>query len=322
MRRREFAILVAGAAVVSPLRGHSQPAESLKRIGLLRVGPLPKEWSESFRQRLRDHGLVEGQNCSIELGLAEHAAQIPEVLDRLVQRKVDVIVASGVPSVLPAKERAGTIPVVFVFSGDPVAMGLAASLVRPGGTLTGITFVDSAITAKRFQLLKELVPGLSNAALVLRTNGPENARYIEEAQRAQRDLGLQVQFLTVRNADDLARTLGTAEDTRALAVVADAQFTAERARIAELALQHRLPTMFTHRPMVEAGGLMSYGPDYEAVYRSAADQVHKILRGDNPADIPVEQPAKFEHVINLRTAKALGLTVPPTLLMSATEVID
>jgi putative ABC transport system substrate-binding protein len=176
MRRRELTILLAGAAIAGPRRGHTQLADGLKQIGLLRVGPLPKEWSESFRQRLQDHGLVEGQNYSIELGLAEHAAQVPELLDRLVRRKVDVIVASGVPSVLPAKEGAGTIPVVFIFSGDPVAMGLAASLARPGGNLTGVTIMDSAVTAKRFQLLKDLLPGLAKAALVLRTQGPENTR--------------------------------------------------------------------------------------------------------------------------------------------------
>ena len=322
MRRRDLTILLAGAALAWPLRARTQPEARFKRVGLLRVGPLPKEWSESFRQRLHDHGLVEGQDYAMEPGLAEHAAQIPEMLDRLVHLNVDVIVASGVPSVLPARDGAGTIPVVFVFSGDPVAMGLAASLARPGGNLTGITFMDSAITAKRFQLLKELLPGLSKAALVLRTEGPENSRYIEEAQHAKRELGLEVPVLIVRDVDDLARALGTAGDLRALAVVADAQFTAERTRIAELALQYRLPTMFTHRPMAEAGGLMSYGPDYDAVYRHAADQVHKILQGANPADIPVEQPAKFEHVINLRTAKALGLTISPTLLMSATELIE
>jgi putative ABC transport system substrate-binding protein len=322
MRRRELAILVAGAAVAWPLRGHTQPAGRLKQIGLLRVGPLPKEWSESFGQRLHDHDLVEGQDYSIELGLAEHAAQIPEALDRLVRRKVDVIVASGVPSVLPARDGAGAIPVVFIFSGDPVAIGLAASLARPGGNLTGVTIMDSAVTAKRFQLLKDLLPGLADAALVLRTQGPENTRYIEEARHAEWDLGLRVQVLIVRDVDDLARTLGTAQDLRALAIVGDAQFTIARARIAELALEHRLPTIFTHRAMVEAGGLMSYGPDYEELYRQAADQVRKILQGAKPADIPVEQPTKFEQIINLKTAKALGLTISPILLVNATQVIE
>ena len=321
MKRRDFLALLGGATGWA-LGAEAPQADTIKRVGLLRVGPAPKEWIESFRQGLRDHGLVEGQGYSVELGLADRAAQIPEVLAQLVRRKVDVIVASGVPSVLPARDGAGTIPVVFIFSGDPVAMRLAASLARPGGNLTGVTVMDSAVTAKRFQLLKELLPGLSVAALVLRTQGPENTRYIEEARRAERDLGLQVQVLTVRDADDLARALDTAKNVRAMVVVGDAQFTTARARIAELALKHRLPTMFTHGAMVEAGGLMSYGPDYRELYRQAADHVHKILQGAKPGDIPIEQPTRFEQVINVRTAKALGLTIPSILLMNATHVIE
>src|SRR5262245_6179381 len=313
MKRRDFLALLDGATGWA-LGAEAPQAGTIKRVGLLRVGPAPKEWIESFRQGLRDHGLVEGQGYSV--------AQIPEVLAQLVRRKVDVIVASGVPSVLPARDGAGTIPVVFIFSGDPVAMRLAASLARPGGNLTGVTVMDSAVTAKRFQLLKELLPGLSVAALVLRTQGPENTRYIEEARRAERDLGLQVPVLTVRDADALARALDTAKNVRALVVVGDAQFTTARARIAELALNHRLPTMFTHGAMVEAGGLMSYGPDYRELYRQAADHVHKILQGAKPGDIPIEQPTRFEQVINVRTAKALGLTIPSILLMNATHVID
>src|SRR5256886_5177663 len=154
MRRRQFITLVAGTALVSPFLAHAQQAGTIKRVGLLRVGPTPKEWIAGFRQGLRDHGLVEGQGYSIDFGVADHAAQIPAALAQLVRHKVDVIVASGGPSGLPARDGAGTIPVVFIFSGDPVAMGLAASLARPGGNLTGVTVMDSAVTAKRFQLLK------------------------------------------------------------------------------------------------------------------------------------------------------------------------
>jgi len=182
--------------------------------------------------------------------------------------------------------------------------------------------MDSAATAKRFQLLKELVPSLSRAALVLRAGGPENARYSEEAQRAERELKLHVHVVTVSDAGELPRTLDVERDLRALLVVADAQFTAARARIAELALKHRLPTMFTHRAMVEAGGLMSYGPVYEDLYRQAADHVHKVLQGARPGDIPIEQPAKYEQVVSLKTAKALGLTIPPSLLLRADQVIE
>lgn len=322
MRRREFAILLAGAAVAWPLRAQAQGAAPIKHIGFLRVGPPPKEWIESFREGLRDHGLIEGKNCVMEMGLAASTAEIPPVVVQLVERKVDVIVASGVPSVLPAKDGAGTIPVVFIFSGDPVAMGLAASLARPGGNLTGLTVMDSPVTEKRFQLLQELAPGLPNAALVLRTGGPENVRYIEEARRAEGQLGLHLEILTVRDADDLARALETAPNVRALVVVGDAQFTAQRTRIAELALKHRLPTIFTHPVMVEAGGLMSYGPDYAELYRRAAGHVHQILQGTKPGDIPIEQPVKFEEVINSKTAKALGLAIPQIILTSATEIIE
>jgi putative ABC transport system substrate-binding protein len=321
MKRREFIRLVAGASLACPGLSHAQQTGALKRIGLLRVGPLPKEWGAGLRQGLREHGLVEGQQYSIELGVVEHAAEIPEVLAQLVRRKVDVIVASGVPSVLPARDGAGTIPVVFIFSGDPVAIGLAASLAKPGGNLTGVTVMDSAVTAKRFQLLKELVPGLSKAALVLRTRGPENDRYIEETRRAERDLGFQVQILTLQDADELPRALDSARDVRALAIVADAQFTVARARIAQLAVKRRLPTIFTHRAMVEAGGLISYGPVYEELYRQAADHVQKILQGARPGDLPIEQPAKYEQVINLKTAKALGLTIPASIQLRADHVI-
>ena len=322
MRRRDFTILLGSATAIGPLPVRAQRAGTMKLVGFLRVGPTPEAWMEGFLHGLRDHGLVEGQNYVLELGIAEHAARIPEVLAQLVRRNVDVIVASGVPSVLPAKEGAGKIPIVFIFSGDPIAMGLAASLARPGGNLTGVTVIDAAVTAKRVQLLKILLPGLSRVALALRTQGPENPRYIEEARHAERDLALEVKVLTVRDTEDLAQTLDSARDIQALIVVGDAQFTVARTRIAELALKLGLPTMFTHGAMVEAGGLMSYGPDYRDLYRQAADHVRKILQGAKPADIPIEQPTRFEQVINLKTAKALGLIMPPILLMNATQVIE
>ncbi len=322
MGRRKFLILLGGAMACRPLAAFGQPASAPKRIGVLRVGALPKDWTESFLKGLRDHGLVEGQGYVLDLGLAEHTARIPQALVGLLQRKVDVIVASGVPSVLPARDGAATTPVVFVYSGDPIAMGLVKSLARPGGNLTGVTIIDSAMTAKRFELLRLLQPGLAKAAIVLREHGPENDRYVEEAQRAGRSLALDVEVLTVRDVDDLVGALDRARDVRALVVVGDAQFTIERQRIAELALKHRLPTMFTHAAMVEAGGLMSYGPDYNDLYRQAAGQVYKILQGAKPADIPVEQPTRFEQIVNLRTARALGLGIPPVLIASTTNVIE
>jgi putative ABC transport system substrate-binding protein len=271
---------------------------------------------------MRRSGFLEQRDYRIEFAIAEHAAQVPEKVALLVAQKVDVIVASGVPSVLPARDGAGRIPIVFVFSGDPVAMGLVPSLARPGSNITGVTIADAVLTAKRFQILRVLQPDLSKATLVVRAQSPENARYIEEAERAGRGLGLEVRVLAVRDVEDLAHALNGRQDVGALVVVADAQFTAARGSLADNALKHRLLTMFTHGAMVEAGGLISYGPDYHDLYRQAAVQVHKILLGTSPAEIPVEQPTRFEQVINLRTAKALGVTVPSVLLANATNVIE
>ena len=271
---------------------------------------------------MREQGLVEGQHFVIEYSLAQSAAQIPDAAAELVRRKVDIIVASGTPSVLPARNAAGQTPVVFVATLDPVATGLVASLARPGRNVTGMTSISGDIIAKRLQLTKELLPNLTRIAILVRESSPTAAQYVQESRTAARTLGVELQILTERNPKDLDGIFVAVQGSSALVVADDAEFTARRAQIAELALRNRLPTVSGLREMVEAGGLMAYGASFGELYRRAASQVRKILQGVNPANLPVEQPTKFEFVLNMRTAKALGLTIPPTLLARADEVIE
>jgi putative ABC transport system substrate-binding protein len=319
--RRAF--IVGGlAALATPLGAGAQQGGQVNRIGFLRVGQPPKTWIEGFLQGLREQNYVEGQNFVIEYGLALEAGQIPDIAAELVRRKVDVLVASGTPSVMPAKNATKTIPVVFVAAVDPVAAGVTASLARPGGNLTGVTAMHGDLIAKRLGLLKELLPKLSRVAVLARATSAATAQYVKEAELAAPKLRLQVRVVTVRDPGDLEGALSTLQDVNALVVADDAVFTAHRTKIAELALRHRLPTAYGFSDMVEAGGLMAYGPHYGDMYRRAAIQVHKILRGAKPAELPVEQPVRFEFVINLKTARALGLTIPPSLLARADQVIE
>jgi putative ABC transport system substrate-binding protein len=295
----------------------AQQTGKIHRVGMLRVGLTPPNWIESFRKGLRELGYVEGQSVVIEFGLAKTAGQLPELAAELIQRKVDVIFASGTPSVMPAK-GAG-IPVVFVAAIDPVAAGVAASLPKPGGNVTGVSAVHADVTGKRLQLLQELIPKLSKIALLVRSTSPAAPQYVKEAQDAARILGIELQILGVRDPDEFEIAFGSAQAAGALIVSDDAVFTAQRIRIAELALKNRLPTIYGFGDMVEAGGLMAYGPHYGDLYRRAATHVHKILTGAKPADIAIEEPTKFEMVINLKTAKALGLDMPPPFLPAPTK---
>jgi putative ABC transport system substrate-binding protein len=317
--RREFILLVGGAAAW-PFAVQAQQASRSHRIGFLRVGPPPKRFIEGFRNGLREQKLIEGQNVVIAWGLAESVAQLPDALAELVRLKVDVLVASGTSSVLLT--RAGAIPVVFVAAVDPVAMGLVASLARPGGMITGITAVAEELNGKRLQLLQQLIPNFSNAALLVRAGSPATAEHTKQAERAAQALGVRLRVVAARDYGELESAVSAAQNAQALIVADDTVFTTQRIRIAELALKNRLPTMYGHRDMVQAGGLMTYGPDYGDLYRRAAEQVQKILQGTKPSDLPVEQPTKFELVINLKTAKALGLSLPPMLLAQAQEVIE
>jgi putative ABC transport system substrate-binding protein len=321
VKRREFISLIGGATTW-PLAARAQQAGKVKRIGFLRVGPPSPAWIEGLRQGLRELGYIEGGNIAIEFGLASSVAQVPDVAAELVRLKVDLIFASGTPPVLAARDAAGTTPVVFVAAIDPVATGLVASLARPGGNVTGLTNTQADITGKQLQLLSELLPNLSRIAVMVRATSQANARYLEEAETAARSLGVQLQTLTLRAPEDLEEIFSAAQGASAVVMPDDAVFTAHRTQIAELALKNRLPVIYSTRELVSAGGLMSYGPNTTDLYRRAADYIDKILRGTKPADLPVQQPTKFELIINLTTAKALGLDVPPMLLARADEVIE
>jgi putative ABC transport system substrate-binding protein len=310
------------ALLSAPAGVEAQQAGKVYRIGFLRVGAPPAAWIEGLRQGLRELGYLEGRNMVIEFGVASSAGQVPDVAAGLVRLKVDVIVASGTPSLLPARDAAGKIPVVFVAAIDPVSTRLVASLARPGGNVTGMTAMQADITGKRLQLLREMLPNLSRIALMVRATSQANALYVQETESAARALGVQVQILTPRGPGDIEGTISAAQGASALVVADDAVFTTHRARIAALALKSRLPTACGIRDLVEVGGLMAYGPHYGDLYRRAATQVHKILTGAKPADLPIEQPTKFELVINLKTAKTLGLTIPPSVLARADEVIE
>jgi putative ABC transport system substrate-binding protein len=323
MNRREIIKVIGGSAVACwPAAGRAQQAAKTKRLGFLRVGRPPESWLEGLRQGLRELGYVEGRDIAIELGLPASADGVAEAVAEFVRLKVDVILASGTPSLRPARDGSGTIPIVFVAAIDPVATGLVATLARPGGNVTGVTAMQAEIAGKRLELLREIFPNLSRIALLVRASSQANDQYMKETETAARALGVQVQVLSVSDATDLEGSISSAKGASALIVADDAVFTTRRTQIAELALKSRLPTASGLRETVDAGGLMSYGPHYKDLYRRAATHVHKILQGAKPADLSIEQPTKFEFVLNMRTAKALGVTVPPMLLARADEVIE
>jgi putative ABC transport system substrate-binding protein len=258
MNRREIIKVIVGSAAASlPAAGRAQQAKT-KRVGFLRVGRPPESWLDGLRQGLRELGYVEGQDIAIELALPSSADQVPEAVAELVRLKVDVILASGTPSLRPARDGSGTIPVVFVAAVDPVATGLVATLARPGGNVTGVTAMQGDIAGKRLQLLRELIPNLSGIGLLVRATSQANDQYVEETEAAARALGVQVQLLSVRDAIDLDASISSARGASALIVADDAVFTTHRAQISELALKSRLPTVSGLRETVDAGGLMSY----------------------------------------------------------------
>lgn len=321
MKRRDFLALLGGAAGW-PFGVQAQQAGKTHRVGFLRVGQPPKSFIEGFRRGLREQGLIEGQNVVIEWGLAPSVAKLRDALAELIRRKVDVLLASGTSSVLLTRDAAGTIPVVFVAAVDPVAMGLVPGLARPSGTITGITTVAEELNGKRLELLQQLIPDLSTVAFLVRADSPATAEHTKRAERAATTLGVRLQVIAARDQSELEKAFSAAHGAAALVVADDSVFTAQRTKLAELAMKNRLPTMYGHRDMVLAGGLMTYGPDYGDLYRHAAEQVHKILKGAKPSDLPVEQPTKFEFILNLKTAKALGLTIPEAFLLRADEVIE
>jgi len=328
--RRAFGATLAGGLLTAPLAAKAQQAAKVRRIGILETGggvfaPESNPAEKAFMQGLQEHGYTVGQNIMIEFrGAAGKQERLPGLAAELVRLAVDIIVTPGTLSTLAAKGATTTIPIVMVAVGDPVGTGFAASLARPSGNITGLSDVNPDLSAKRLELLKELIPKLARAAVLLNPAHPPNVRQLEETQAAARTLGVTLQTLEVRRSDDIERAFTAVARERAGAVVVlpDAFTVAYRDQIAELAVRHRLPTMFGPRSHVAAGGLMAYGASVADLYRKAVSYIDKIFKGAKPADLPIEQPTKFELVINLKTAKALGLTIPPSLLLRADEVIQ
>jgi putative ABC transport system substrate-binding protein len=310
-----------------PLATHAQPAGKKPRIGFL--SPLLSNDAgasrnfEAFRQGLRELGYIEGQHLIIEYREAP-PDRLVERAAELVRLSVEVIVTWTTPAIQAVKHATTTIPIVMGASGDPIRTGFVASLPRPGGNITGLTILSAELSAKRLELLTQLAPGLARVAVLWTPANPAMVLEWQATQEAARRLGVHVQSLEIRDPDDFARACAAAtqEHAQALYLTAEALFSMHLPQILDCAARSRLPTSFHRREHVEAGGLMAYGVDLPDLFRRAATYVDKILKGAHPGDLPVEQPMKFELVINLKTAKALGLTVPPTLLFQADEVIQ
>jgi len=326
MRRREFIVLLGGATAALPLAAGAQTTSRIPRIGYIGAssGTANAHVLEAFRRGLSDLGYVDGQTVQLEVRWAEgHNERIPDFVAELIDLKVDVLVTGNSTGALAAKKATETTPIVMV-SADPVGLGLVASLARPAGNITGLSYFNEVIIAKRLQLLKELVPGLARIAVLRNPNIAIHATFWKDTETAARTLGVALQPLDVRNPDDFEAAFAAASRYNAHALVAfdDALTIAHRSRIVALAASNRLPAMYGLRDFPAEGGLMSYGPSFVDLFQRAATFVDKILKGAKPADVPVEQPTKFEFVINRKTANALGLTVAPTLLIQADEIID
>ena len=315
-------LLLAG-----PLSAAAQQPARIPRMGLL--SPFaPSDaalWHQAFRQGLRDLGWVEGKNISIEYRYSEgRADRLPDLAAELIRLKVDIMVVSVTTDALAAKKATGTIPIVMASVGDPVASGLVAGLARPGGNITGLSQIAPELIGKRLELLKEIVPKLTRVAVLWRPEGDSSPLAWKESQLPARALGLELHSMEVRSSDDFAKAFEGATRARAgaLVVTPDPVFVRNLKRIAALAAKNRLPSIFHLRAFADAGGLVTYGVDRSDMFRRAATYVDKILKGAKPGDLPIEQPTKFELVVNLETAKALGLTIPPSLLMRADQVVQ
>ena len=319
--------LFAPASVIAlpGAAAHAQERQAGKvyRIGFLRAGPLPKTWGEAFLQGLRERGYVEGQNVVVEFRITDGGVdQLPRFAEELVRLKVDVILASSSPPALAAKKATTSVPVVFVNVTDPVGFGLVSSLARPGGNITGLAISSADLAGKRLELLRELVPKLRRVAVLWHPAAPTHPMQLKEAEVSARTLGMQLEPVPFRGPNDLDSAFKAVRGADGLLQLDSPLFTTHHARLVGLAATSRLPAIYGYREMVEAGGLMSYGVHLPDQFKRAATYVDKILKGAKPADLPVEQPTKFEFVINSRTAKVLGLTIPPWLLLRVDQVIE
>jgi len=327
--RRVFVGTLAGGLLTAPLAAQAQQVGKVFRVVYLSPGspsePFRQRRFEAFRQGLRELGYVEGRNIAIESRWAEGKYdRYPALAADLVRLKVDVIVPVGGAATQATQQATRTIPIVMSVVIDPVGSGLVASLARPGGNVTGLTIMASDLVGKQLELLKEVVPKVSRVALLWNPDNPGSAPQLRQAEAAARALGVRLQPLEARDPQEIDSAFAamTRERAGALLILADAIFLNQRRQIAELAAKRRLPAVFGNGEHAEAGGLMAYSANLLDLERRAATYVDKILKGAKPADLPVEQPSKFELVINLKTAKALGLTIPHSLLLRADEVIQ
>jgi putative ABC transport system substrate-binding protein len=324
VKRREFITLLGGAVAAWPFAARAQQPGKLPTVGVLGATSASawSRWIAAFVQRLRELGWIEGRNLRVEYRWAEGSSErAAELAAEFVRLNVDVIVTGGLPAVA-AKQATSVIPIVFPIATDPLGTGLVASLARPGGNITGVSTQAGDLAGKRLELLREAVPGLRRLAVLANINYAASVIEMSQVQAAARTLGLEVVALEIRRADEIARALALKDRAEALYVTADPLLNTNRIRIITLANVARLPTITNQREFVEAGSLMSYGPNYPDLFRRAGDLVSKILHGAKAADLPVEQPTKFDLVINLTTAKALDLTIPESFLLRADEVIE
>jgi putative ABC transport system substrate-binding protein len=329
MERRKFMAAMAGGFLAAPLAAEAQQAAKVPRIGFLLLNPAANpHLLEAFRQGLRDLAYVEGRNLVIEYRDAEGKPErLPALAAELVALKVDVIVAGGQPHAMAAKQATKTIPIIFASVGDPVASGFVTSLARPGGNVTGLSNLTPELVGKRLELLKQAVPGLSRVAVLWQPGGQgEHADkdMLKGGDAAARTLGVRLQVVEARGPADFDKAFSEMTKARAgaLTVLPSPIFINERRRLVDLAAKNRLPAVYPSRDYADGGGLMSYGSNLADLFRRAATYVDKILKGAKPGDLPVEQPTKFELVINLKTANALGLTIPQSVLGRADEVIQ
>jgi ABC-type uncharacterized transport system substrate-binding protein len=331
MRRRKFLgavfLGVLGAASVRPSVAPAQPSTAVRRIGFLgnSTPELEANLIGPFRQELHALGYEEGRNIQIEYRWAKgDYSRFPQLIAELLAANVEVLVTAGTPATLAVKRATSTLPLVMIAVGDPVGTGVVPSLAHPGGNITGLSSISPDLEGKRLELLQEILPNLSHVALLRNPANPFHVTSMKQALPAARKLGIKLLVLDVTKTEDLKAAFGQIlkEQPNAILVLADRVFLHNRSSLMEFATKNRLPTMNPYRELVQAGGLVSYGPSYEDMHKRAADFVDKILKGTKPGDLPVEQPTKFILRINLKTAKVLGLNIPSRLLALADEVIE
>jgi putative ABC transport system substrate-binding protein len=325
MKRREFITLLGGAAAAWPLAARAQQAGKTYRIGWLQPGPIPDPWVNGFRQGLQEFNYVEGKNLIIEYRWGDGSFdRLPAMAGELVGLNPDVIISVNTAALLALQKLTTTIPIVMLGTADPVGLGLVRSLARPGANITGMSVMAPELSQKRLEFLKEVVPNLDRVAVLSNPGNPAVILALQETQAAAQALGLTLHSVDVHEPSeiDLALSAIAREPPGALVLLIDTMIHSQRVPIVAFAVKHRLPTISPFREFAEAGGLMAYGPQLPDLLRRAVGLIDKILRGERPANLPVQQPTKFELVINLKTARALGLTVPDKLLAIADEVIE